>query len=184
MPTVITHCAVPLAMSLGLGARRIPPRLLAAGMLLCMLPDLDVLAFRYGIAYADPFGHRGFTHSLSFALVSVLAVAGFARPMGSTYTRAFVFLFIAMGSHGLLDSFTNGGLGIALLWPFSEARFFAPWRPIAVSPIGVRHVLTDYGMAVMWSELRWVWLPLSGLALAGAALRRLRRRAPQHNPCA
>lgn len=165
-------------MSLGLGARRVPPRLLATGMLLCMLPDLDVLAFHYGIAYADPFGHRGFTHSLSFALVLALAVSAFARPLGTTSIRAFWFLLITIGSHGLLDSFTNGGLGIELLWPFSEARFFAPWRPIAVSPIGVRHVLTDYGMAVLWSELRWIWLPLLGLAISGAALRRLLGHEP------
>jgi len=176
---MITHAAVPLAMGLGLGTRRVPPRLLAAGMLLCVLPDLDVLAFRYGIAYADPFGHRGFTHSLSFALILALTVSAFARPLGSTSIRAFWFLLIAMGSHGLLDSFTNGGLGIELMWPFSEARFFAPWRPIAVSPIGVRHVLTDYGLTVLGSELRWVWLPLLGLAFSGAALRRLLDHEPR-----
>jgi hypothetical protein len=32
---------------------------------------------------------------------------------------------------------TNGGLGCALLWPFSDERFFVPWRPIPVAPIGL-----------------------------------------------
>jgi len=43
-----------------------------------------------------------------------------------------------MASHGLLDTLTDGGLGVALLWPFSNTRYFAPWRPIPVAPIGSR----------------------------------------------
>ncbi|BAO74943.1 hypothetical protein WPG_0713 [Winogradskyella sp. PG-2] len=34
-----------------------------------ILPDLDVLTFNFGISYSHPFGHRGFTHSLLFALL-------------------------------------------------------------------------------------------------------------------
>ena len=32
-------------------------------------PDLDVLAFAFGIPYAHDFGHRGATHSIAFALM-------------------------------------------------------------------------------------------------------------------
>lgn len=77
MPTVITHAAVPLCLGAGLGLKVIPPRLLFAGVVLAMLPDADVLAFKFGIAYGNVFGHRGFTHSLLFAfalpLLCVLA---------------------------------------------------------------------------------------------------------------
>ena len=69
MPTVITHAAVPLCLGLGLGTKVIPPRLLFAGIVLAMLPDADVLAFKFGVAYGNIFGHRGFTHSLLFAFV-------------------------------------------------------------------------------------------------------------------
>ncbi|KFB98094.1 putative membrane-bound metal-dependent hydrolase [Trabulsiella guamensis ATCC 49490] len=69
MPTIITHAAVPLCLGLGLGTRVIPPRLLLTGIALSMLPDADVLAFKFGIAYGNIFGHRGFTHSLLFAFV-------------------------------------------------------------------------------------------------------------------
>ncbi len=34
-----------------------------------MLPDADVLSFKFGLAYGNVFGHRGFTHSLVFAFV-------------------------------------------------------------------------------------------------------------------
>ena len=69
MPTVITHAAVPLCIGLGLGSKVIPPRLLFAGIILAMLPDADVLSFKFGVAYGNVFGHRGFTHSLVFAFV-------------------------------------------------------------------------------------------------------------------
>ena len=52
MPTVITHAAVPLCLGLGLGSKIIPPRLLFAGVVLAMLPDADVLAFKFGVATA------------------------------------------------------------------------------------------------------------------------------------
>lgn len=52
MPTVITHAAVPLCLGAGLGLKVIPPRLLFAGVVLAMLPDADVLAFKFGVATA------------------------------------------------------------------------------------------------------------------------------------
>jgi inner membrane protein len=44
--------------------------------------------------------------------------------------------FLITASHGILDAFTNGGLGIALFSPFDNSRYFFPFRPIQVSPIG------------------------------------------------
>ena len=41
----------------------------AAAAILAVIPDLDVIGMRYGIPYGDMFGHRGFTHSLFFAVV-------------------------------------------------------------------------------------------------------------------
>lgn len=55
MPTVITHAAVPLCIGLGLGSKVIPPRLLFAGIILAMLPDADVLSFKFGVAYGNFF---------------------------------------------------------------------------------------------------------------------------------
>jgi inner membrane protein len=58
----------------------------------------------------------------------------------------------------LLDALTNGGLGVALFAPFSNERFFFPWRPIEVSPIGAGF-FSARGMRVLLSEARWIWLP-------------------------
>jgi inner membrane protein len=70
-----------------------------------------------------------------------------------------IFFFLLSASHGILDAFTNGGLGIALLAPFNHARYFFPWNPIMVSPIGIHGFLSRWGWMVIKSELLWVWVP-------------------------
>lgn len=159
MPTIFTHIAVPLALGLGLGHRLISRRLLLAGVVAAVLPDLDVVGFRFHIAYGDAFGHRGFSHSLMFALMIGLAAACFAPLLRSGRATTFAFVAFATMSHGLLDMFTNGGLGVALWWPFSTQRLFAAWQVIEVAPIGLARLLSGRGLVVVRSELLWVWLP-------------------------
>lgn len=181
MPTILTHPVVPLAMAMGLGRGVISQRLLTAGVVASVLPDLDVVAFRFGIPYAADLGHRGFSHSLLFALMVAFIGASWSRPFLSTPKRSFGFLFVATASHGILDAFTNGGLGIALLWPWTSERFFAPVQVIEVSPLSLSDFLTWRGVRVLWSEILWVWLPFLAAACAIAALRRL-ARAPKEVP--
>ena len=165
MPTLVTHPAVPLALGFGLGSHVVPARLLAAAVVASVLPDADVVAFRFGIPYASPFGHRGLSHSLAFAAAVALLAAACHRPLRAGPRAAFAVVFLATASHAVLDALTDGGLGVALLWPFSDARFFAPERPIEVSPLGLR-ALARRGLDVLASELRWVWAPSLVLALA------------------
>ena len=81
----------------------------------------------------------------------------------------------AAASHGLLDTCTDGGAGVALLAPFDWTRYTAPFRPIAVSPLGVQRFFSARGLAVLESELVWVWTPVL-LVLAAHWLWRRRRR--------
>lgn len=173
MPTVLTHPAVPIAISLALGRQTVSRRLLLAGMIASALPDLDVIAFRLGVPYAAEFGHRGFSHSILFAFIVAIAGAFVFRWFASTPMRVFGFLFAALVSHGILDAFTNGGLGVAFLWPYSAERFFAPVQVIEVSPISLARFLSQKGLSVLWSELLWVWFPLIGTAVAWLAAHRL-----------
>ena len=166
MPTIFSHAAVPLAIGLGLGARAIPPRLLLAGVIACILPDADVLAFKLGIPYEHAFGHRGFSHALLTAVLTG-ALAALAAPwFGAARWKVLLFVAACMASHGLLDMLTDGGLGVALLWPASERRFFFPWHGIEVSPLRLERILSGRGLEVALSELRWIWLPATATCLA------------------
>jgi inner membrane protein len=171
MPTILTHAAVPLALGLGLGVRIIPKPLLLAGVVACILPDLDVLAFQLHIPYADDFGHRGVTHSIAFALVLALLAMAYAQRLRCSRAGAFSFIALSTVSHALLDMITNGGLGVALWWPWSRERLFAAWQVIEVSPLSLRHILSARGWAVLQSELLWVWLPAMLVAAALLAFR-------------
>ena len=131
--------------------------------LLALLPDADVVAFALRIPYAAPWGHRGASHSFVFAGAVALAVAALARWKGESATRWGVLTFLAVGSHGILDTLTDGGLGAALYWPFSDARIFAPVRPLPVAPIGAG-MLTARGLYVSLVELL-VFLPAWAYAL-------------------
>jgi len=119
---------------------------------LAMLPDADVIGFKLGVRYADPWGHRGATHSFVFALAVAAAVGLIARAAKLPGWRTFLVAAAVVASHPLLDTMTDGGLGCALLWPFSDERFFAPWRPIPVAPIGPRF-LSARGLRIAVTEL-------------------------------
>jgi inner membrane protein len=131
---------------------------------LSLLPDLDVIAFALRIPYAAPFGHRGASHSLLAALVVALGAGLLARAIGARGRRVAVVVALVVASHGLLDALTNGGLGAALLWPFSDRRFFAPWRPLPVAPIGAQF-WSARGLAVVAVELCW-FAPLAAWTLS------------------
>lgn len=143
-----------------------------------MLPDLDVIGFRFGVQYGDFWGHRGFTHSLVFAAILAGAVAAvvFRRgPSGIERFTLFAYLFLATASHGVLDAMTNGGLGVAFFSPFVNRRYFLPWRPILVSPIAVTRFFSQRGYAILRSELVWIWLPAILFAALVLTLRRASR---------
>lgn len=172
---MFTHPAVPIALGVGLGRQAISTRLLLLGCLVSIAPDFDVISFWLGIPYSDPFGHRGFTHSITFALGIALLSALAARQLQTSARSVAAFVFVSMASHGLLDTLTNGGLGIALLWPFSNERFFAPVQVVAVSPIGP-HFFSSRGLTVLASEFVWVWLPCLAATVGMVGWQRLLSR--------
>ena len=143
----------------------------------CVERLLEPYPSMLGIAYHDAFGHRGFSHSLLFAAILGALAALACRPLHSGPLKAGLWVALATASHSLLDAMTNGGLGVAWFWPWSDARYFMPFHPIAVSPIGLSRFLSERGLLVLQSEARWVWLPCLLLALAGMALRFLLRRS-------
>jgi inner membrane protein len=167
MPTFITHPAVALGAAPCLRAVRRRWAIVLTGVLLTMVPDLDVVAFRFGIPYGHMLGHRGLSHSILFAvLVSALAALFFRQPQAGRWLLVWGYLFVCAVSHGLLDALTNGGLGVGLLIPFSSRRFFFDIRPIDVSPLSLERFLGGRGLAILQNELVVVWLPAALLFVA------------------
>jgi inner membrane protein len=172
MCSVLTHPAIPIALSVCFPDGAVSSKLVFAGAACSVIPDLDVVGFSLGVRYDSMLGHRGLTHSVAFA-VALGACVTFVLYRGgeSGYALTFIFLFLSTLSHSLLDMFTNGGLGIALLAPFSNERFFFPWRPIQVSPVGWGF-FSEWGIRVLTSEFRWVWLPAMAVFISGTITRR------------
>lgn len=122
-----------------------------------ILPDLDVIGFSIGIEYLHPLGHRGFTHSVLFALVWSGLLAFF---FGTSRKLIFaVVLFLSTLSHGILDAMTSGGEGVGFLIPFDNTRYFFPFRNIKVSPIGIEKFFSEWGISVLLSEIQYIAIP-------------------------
>ncbi|HEX8160390.1 MAG TPA: metal-dependent hydrolase [Pyrinomonadaceae bacterium] len=176
MPTIFTHAVAATAISRSWTRGPAPPRFWVLTALCAMLPDADVLGFAFGIGYGDALGHRGLTHSLAFALCAGLAVVAAAFREVETFSRRWWSLvacfFVATASHGALDALTNGGRGVAFFAPFDATRYFFPWRPIEVSPIGLGF-FTGRGVEVIESEVVWVWTASLALVAAVWGVRKL-----------
>jgi len=181
MPTIISHGVAALALGKCYATKRMIVRFWVLAVICAALPDADVIGFGFGIRYDDLLGHRGFTHSLFFALIIgfLVVLIGFRniKAFSSQWWSLVACFFVITASHGILDAMTNGGLGIAFFSPFSNARYFFPWRPIEVSPLGIDQFLGARGVAVMLSEIKWIWIPSGLVILIATFARRLFRRS-------
>jgi len=177
MPTVMSHAVVGIALGslTGVPARRWPFWALSA--LLPVLPDLDVIGLAFGIRFHSMWGHRGITHSLPGACV-IGAVAALLtyRAVGLRPVPLALYCAAVTASHGMLDALTTGGPGVAFFAPFSDTRYFVPWRPIPVSPLAT-HFFSEWGWRVFRAELVLLWAPAVVVtALGGLARARRTRR--------
>ena len=132
-------------------------------------------SFRYQVR-----GHTGTSRSLTFAYLCACleldrGIPGFpSTPEKWTRFLLFSYFFFVTASHGALDAMTDGGLGIAFFAPFDNTRYFFPFRPIKVSPIGLSF-FSARGLDVIWSELFWLCVPAAIIAGAVLFYRKLRR---------
>jgi inner membrane protein len=179
MPTVLSHAVVGLAIAAGAPPSGPRIRLALAAAVCAVVPDLDVVTLWMGVRWGHVLGHRGISHSLPFAAVLaalVVALAFRGRARGRDYLRLWAVLFVATASHGVLDAMTDGGPGIAFLAPWDRTRYFLPWRPIPVSPIGIARFFGARGLDIMRAEVVLIWIPTAVLLLAVLAVRWRRRR--------
>ena len=167
MPSVFSHAVAGLGIAACFDRPEIPKRVWILGAVCSAIPDLDVVGFSLGVRYGDFWGHRGFSHSILFAALlagaAALGLRGSVAGIGTSVL--FLYFFLTTASHGVLDAMTDGGLGVAFFSPFDNTRYFFPWTPIRVAPIGITRFFTARGWTVLQSELVWVWIP-TGVVMA------------------
>jgi inner membrane protein len=177
MPSVISHGTVAVAAGLAFAPHDAPHNFWPVAIVCSILADADTIGFTFGIPYNHFFGHRGFFHSLFFAfLISIFVMVALFSNF-ETFSRQwfsyFIFFFLLSASHGILDAFTNGALGVALLSPFDSTRFSSPWRPIMASPIDIKSFFSKWGLMVIRSEVLWIWLPSLLLVLVSTGIHKI-----------
>ena len=68
-------------------------------------------------------------------------------------------IFLSTLSHGILDAMTSGKRGIGFFVPFDNDRFFFPFREIKVSPLGIQKFFSSWGIKVLFSEIKYIFMP-------------------------
>jgi len=156
MASIIGHAAVGFTLSKIIDNKNLK-WLLVVAIFSTILPDFDVIGFRLGIPYEAPLGHRGFTHSILFALLWALLLM-FALGKQNKLVW-FIVIFLSTISHGFLDAMTSGGRGVGFFIPFNNSRFFFLFRGVEVSPIGVEKFFSEWGVRVILSEIKYIVIP-------------------------
>jgi inner membrane protein len=163
MPTIITHGIIGVAGIKTSSPKKFKILFWILSLLAPILPDFDIISFKFGISYGDFFGHRGFSHSILFAAIIAvlfsLITSKLLRTKESKYSYHIIYFVILIISHTILDAFTNGGLGVAFFSPFDNTRYFFPYTPIKVAPISPRRFVSLNGLYVLLSEFICVWIP-------------------------
>ncbi len=174
MASTFGHAVAAIALKRSLFKNIKSLKTLVLGIICTILPDADVIGFKYGVEYTSFWGHRGFSHSIVFAIgISLVLTFIFYFKAGiRSKVTSFIYLTICTISHGVLDAMTSGGRGVAFFSPFNNNRYFLPWRPIKVSPIGVERFFSEWGLKVILSEVYWVVIPalLFVIIIRGIAL--------------
>ena len=132
MPLPVAHSLVGASLVAAVLPRAGRPRYwlwLAAGAVLANSADLD---FLLSFAFHSRGWHRGFTHSLAFALVVFLCLL---IALGRARARKAAAYGLAYASHVLLDfATTKESGGLELLWPFSLDRLGLRWWGLSELP--------------------------------------------------
>ncbi len=181
MASAFGHALTAIALGSGFKKSLLNWKLWTLGIICSILPDADVLGFKFGIAYGSFWGHRGFSHSFLFALLLGVLITVLFYRKSSSKVSLILYFTLSTASHSILDAMTNGGLGVAFFSPFDNTRYFFPWRPIKVSPIGVDSFFSERGLLVLSNEFFWIGIPCMLFILMAYIVKLKNKKAKRGN---
>lgn len=163
MPTPITHLFAAIPVNIAIMGAVNKKKIILLSLIISILPDLDLIGYFLGLPISSFLGHRGFTHSIFFALVVALMANLLFFPDIKTKDKRFKllflnFLFVAL-THPLLDFLVNRNTGVALLSPFVLTRFASPIAPIVEESVGILNYYHFYFKEVVKVEFFYIILP-------------------------
>lgn len=137
------------------------------GALAQSFPDIDTLTGNFYPADEGYLIHRGLTHSLPFAVVVGLLLAGIASRVHRKELLGFgllaVFFVSELGLHDLLD--TCNAYGTGLFEPFTHQRFsfnlLFVADPLFTISLLIVTLLLIYHQSTHLKRTKWVWRALA-----------------------
>lgn len=140
----ITHIALGACMGEAFAGKKLGKKAMIWGVLAQSIPDIDFVASFWLDTSSNLLAHRGFTHSILFALIITpflaLLTERLHRPHDISFRKWMFFFGGLIGAHIFMDAFNNYGVG----WfePFNHTRisfnaiyvadpFFSIWSGIA-----------------------------------------------------
>jgi inner membrane protein len=121
----LTHIALGACIGEAIAGKKLGKKAMLWGAFAQTIPDFDFIASFWLTMDRNLLVHRGFTHSILFAVIviPVLALLAFRwhRKRNISYLAWIIFLGIEIFCHLFIDTFNNYGIG--WLEPFSKARF-------------------------------------------------------------
>lgn len=166
MPSSIAHAAAGLAVATAFRPDGASRRYWWAAGLCAVLPDLDALGRPFTGAGGDLSflgGHRGFTHSIAFAVgLGAIVAWGLFRDerWRPSKFRLWLCFALATATHGVLDALNARGEGVTFFSPFSDTRIEFAWQPIDPHPAALA-AGGAYARfySIIGNELLWVIIP-------------------------
>ena len=177
MPSIVAHAVAGAAVATAVfSPRPVPCRVWITAAVVAAVPDVDAIGRPFGNLAIEALvgGHRGFMHSVLFAvLLSAVVVGGFFRTPQWTglHRRLWTAFALAIASHGVLDAISAIGNGVTFWAPVSWAHYEFPWQPLGEIGPGPRG--RERALDMVANEFLWVGLP----ALIVVAIARFTRRS-------
>jgi inner membrane protein len=132
MPLPVAHGLMGASIVAAIYPQRRARRLFIALLVGAFVANAADLDFLLVFALHSKAWHRGFSHSIIFALLVCLL---FALSVGKRYVKEALAYGLAFASHGVLDYLTTKeGGGVELLWPFSTERLVPGWWGLSELP--------------------------------------------------